>query len=62
MKDGGEEREVLRLVWRDAENKFSACVKARGKHDGEDEASEVVGRRGRGGGSVLTQASLSCTG
>jgi hypothetical protein len=47
-KRGGEEREVLRLMWRDAENKVSACVKARGKDDSEEEESEVVGRRRKG--------------
>ena len=29
--EAGKEREVLRLVWRDAENKVSTCVKAREK-------------------------------
>ena len=56
---GGEERGVLRLVWRDAENKVSACVKARGKD--EEEVSEVVGRSTKGDRFVLTQVSLSCT-
>ena len=45
---GGEEREVLRQVRRDAENKLSACVKRRGKDGSEEELSEVVGRRRKG--------------
>ena len=49
MEDvAGNEREVLRLVWRDAEDKISACVKARGKDDSEKEAGDVVGRRRKG--------------
>lgn len=38
MKDGGEVREVLRLMWRDAENTFSACVRPKGKEDNDEKA------------------------
>ena len=33
-----------------------------GKDDSEEEAGDVVGRRGRRRGSVLTQIGLSCAG